>query len=86
MAQMIPRLALTRAEDYEAIEVLRRYLADASSIVRTFSLQALTDLSDHDENLREEVVSLLRSALRTGTLAMKSRARKLLQRLGVKYV
>jgi hypothetical protein len=86
IAQMLPRLALTRTEKYEAIEVLRRYLGDSSSIVRTFSLQALTDLSDHDANLRQEVMSLLRSALRTGTPAMKSRARKLLKRLGAKHV
>ncbi|HSQ21044.1 MAG TPA: HEAT repeat domain-containing protein [Blastocatellia bacterium] len=86
VAQMLPRLALTRTEEYKAVEVLRRYLDDPSSIVRTFSLQALTELSDHDENLRDEVISLLRSALRTGTPAMKSRARRLLKRIGAKSV
>lgn len=82
IAQMLPRLALTRREEYQAVEVLRRYLDDPSSIVRTFSLQALADLSTHDQDLRAEVISLLRSVLRTGTPAMKSRARKLLKRLG----
>ena len=86
IAQMLPRLALTRTETNEAVELLRRYLDDSSSIVRTFSLQALADLSDHDENLREDVIGLLRRALRTGTPAMKSRARKLLKRLAAKYV
>lgn len=86
IAQMVPRLALTRTEQYQVLDVLRRYLEDSSSIVRTFSLQALTDLSDHDEKLRGKVVKLLRRALRTGTPAMKSRARKLLKRLGAKYV
>jgi HEAT repeat protein len=86
IAQMLPRLALTKTEQYEAVKALRRYLDDSSSIVRTFSLQALTDLSDHDEKLRGKVVKLLRRALRTGTPAMKSRARKLLKRFGAQLV
>jgi predicted thioredoxin/glutaredoxin len=81
IAEILPTLTLTRTEEYEAIGVLRRYLADSSSIVRTFSLQALTDLSDHDENLRKEIINLLRRAVRTGTPAMKSRARTLLKRI-----
>ncbi len=82
MAQMLPRLALTPVERGEAARVLKGYLNDASSIVRTCALQALAELSDDDGNLREEVVRLLRSATRTGSPAMKSRARRLLERLG----
>jgi hypothetical protein len=84
MAQMLPRVALTRTERREAVRVLMNYGGDASSIVRTFTLQALAELSDNDESLRGEVLDLLQSAIRTGTPAMKRRGRKLLERLGAK--
>jgi HEAT repeat protein len=82
LAQMLPRLTLTLTEQSEVMRVFRRYLDDASSIVRTFTLQALAELSDRDRGIRKAVVVLLRKAVRSGTPAMKSRARKLLERLG----
>jgi hypothetical protein len=78
---MLPRLTLTTAERRRAAASLRTYLNDPSSIVRTFTLQALADLSVHDGALREEVVELLQQAARSGTAAMKARARKLLKQL-----
>ena len=80
LAQMIPRLKLTTPERQRAAEALRRYLDDRSSIVRTFTLQALTDLSQNDPSLRAETKQLLEHALRSGTPAMKARARHLLKR------
>jgi HEAT repeat protein len=82
MAQLLPRLALTPTERRKAVRLLMKYGGDASSIVRTLTLQALVELSPGDEKLRRHVVDLLRSALRTGTPAMKSRARKLLEQVG----
>lgn len=84
MAQMLPRLQLTPTERRGAVRLLLKYRGDASSIVRTFALQALVELSVGDEKLRRKVAALLRSALRTGTPAMRSRARKLLGRLAAK--
>ena len=78
LAAVIPRLHLTVAERNKAAATLRRYLEDSSSIVRTFALQGLVDLSAHDDNLRREVVELLHQAVGAGTPAMKARARKLL--------
>jgi HEAT repeat protein len=82
MAQILPRLSLTSTERGKAVRLLMKYRDDASSIVRTFALQALVELSAGNEQLRRKVVGLLRSALRTGTPAMRSRARKLLDRAG----
>lgn len=81
LAQMIPRLKLNAAERKRAADALRRYLDDRSSIVRTFALQALADLSQHDAGLRCETQRLLEEALRSGTAAMKARARKLLKQM-----
>ena len=83
LALLAPRLPLTSVERVRAAAHLRRYLAGRSSIVRTFALQALADLSAHDPALRDEVVELLHNAARSGTAAMKARARKLLKQLGL---
>ena len=79
LAQMVPRLSLTAAERQRAAATLELYLEDRSSIVRTFALQALTDLSQYDASLRGHVRKLLEEALRSGSAAMKARARKLLK-------
>ena len=49
IAQMIPRLRLTPSERDEAVQILMTYLRDSSSIVKTFSMQALADLGRFDE-------------------------------------
>jgi len=79
LAQMIPRLQLTSLERQRAAEALRRYLDDRSSIVRTWSLNALAELSQNDATLRSETKQLLEDAVRSGTAAMRARARKLLK-------
>lgn len=83
VAQMLPRLTLTRAERSAVVSVLKGYLKDKSSIVRTSAMQALADLAEHDEHLRGEVIDLLQSLMRTGTPAMKSRGRTLFKQFGV---
>ena len=52
-----------------------------SSIVRTFALQGLTDLTAQEPSLTPIVLDLLMSAERNGTPAMKARSRKLLHEL-----
>jgi HEAT repeat protein len=60
LAQMIPRLQLTRSERHRAAEALRRYLDDASSIVKTFALQGLAELAKVDPSLASEPRKSLR--------------------------
>jgi hypothetical protein len=81
VAQMLPRLRLTAAEKRQAVVILTEYLRDKSSIVRTFSMQALSDLAADDAVLRGEVRPLIERLTRTGTPAMRARGRKLLIKL-----
>ena len=79
LCAMVPRLPLAPSERHTAAAAFRDYLNDRSSIVRTFALQALYDLAQQEPSLRDEVVELLHAALKSGTAAMKARARKLLK-------
>jgi len=81
LAAMVPRLSLTASERQRAAELLKGYLADRSSIVKTFALQGLADLAQQDASMRGAVIELLRESVRSGTPAMRARGRKLLARL-----
>lgn len=81
LAVIVPRLSLSARERQCASSLLQEYLKDRSSIVKTFALQGLTDLSKNDASLKANVQELLRVSARTGTPAMKARSRKLLLHL-----
>jgi hypothetical protein len=81
---MLPRLELTEKERETAVEILLHYLDDDSRIVKTFSMQALADLAQTDASLRPRVVPLLEELTETGSSAMKSRGRRLLQTLATR--
>ena len=48
VAQMLPRLKVTPNEQKVVLRILMAYLKDGSSIVKTFSMQALADLAMRD--------------------------------------
>jgi hypothetical protein len=75
---MIPRLPLTPADRKRALALLEQYLNDRSSIVKTCSLQGLSEMAQSDPRIQSQVRGLIEQASRTGTPAMKARARKLL--------
>jgi hypothetical protein len=81
LAFTIPRLGLTVQECCRAAAVLRTYLDDQSSIVKTAALHGLADLTRQNPDSLLEVVDLLRVAGRSGTPAMRARSRILLKRL-----
>jgi len=81
VAQMFPRLELNREEQAVVVEVLLHYLNDKSKIVKTFSMQALADFAERDASLRTKVIKLLEELTTTGSPAMRSRGRKLLEKL-----
>jgi HEAT repeat protein len=83
LALMVPRMALSKPEAQRAAAALHRYLDDRSSIVKTLALQGLADLARQDPNLREPARRVFEESLRTGTAAMKARARKLLKKLNI---
>lgn len=79
VAQMLPRLELTTAERNRAVELLLGYLDDDSSIERTFAMQALAELALQDDALRGRVTPILERLSVTGTAAMRSRGRRLVE-------
>jgi hypothetical protein len=82
LAQIVPRLKLTKAERGRAVGLLREYLEDRSGIVRVCAMTSLDELAEGDPALREEVDELLRGFTKSGTPAVKARARILLARPG----
>ena len=78
LAQIIPRLPLGQRERVRATTAFESFLGDRSSIVRTFAIQALVELSRGTPEIEADLIDLLERACRTGTPAMKARSRKLL--------
>jgi len=81
VAQMLPRVDLNADEHAAAYAVLLGYLDDQSRIVKTFAMQALADLAEDDAALRPQMIELLENLIQTGSPAMQSRGRTLLERL-----
>jgi hypothetical protein len=81
IAQIMPRLSLTRSQRTQAIRRLWGYLNDPSVIVRVSALQALAELSVRDSRLREEIIPLIKRVMTKGTAAERARGRKLLGEL-----
>jgi HEAT repeat protein len=81
LAQMVPRLDLSRKDRIRAAAALRRHLADESSIVKASAMQALADLASADGDLVPDIRKLLTTLTASGTAAMRARGRKLLRRL-----
>jgi hypothetical protein len=81
LAEMVPRLKLTAGERRSAYALLYSFLNDKSGIVRTFSMQAMYDLSLQDASLQPDTREMLERMTATGTPAMKSRGKKLLAQL-----
>jgi hypothetical protein len=83
LVQMVARLPLNDHERAETLFVLKGYLSDDSSIVKTSTMQAIADLVASDERLHAETIRLFESLIREGTPAMKSRGRNLLKGFGI---
>lgn len=81
LAQLLPRLELSRKDRTMAAAILRRYLEDRSRIVKTFAMQGLFDLDIQDNRLLAPVRRVMVSLTKTGSPAMKSRGRKLLRQI-----
>ena len=81
LAPVLPRLTLTISECRRVAEILRSYLEDQSSIVKTCALQGLADLTRQNASLLPEVIDLLQIHSRSGTPAMRARCRILLRKL-----
>jgi len=79
LAQILPRLGLDPLEKKEIVKYLFLYLDDRSKIVVTFAIQALTDLAVEDKKMQPRIIRVLKQFVQTGSPAVKSRSRKLLE-------
>ncbi len=84
LAQMLPRLELSRNELDGVISLLRGYLGDKSSIVKVCAMQALVELAARDPGLLSSIRPVIEAARRNGSPAMRSRGKKLLGVFGSK--
>jgi hypothetical protein len=57
---------------------MQSYLDDESSIVKTFVMQALTDIAMQDRSYTNKVRNQVKRLMKEGSPAMKSRGKKLL--------
>lgn len=80
-AQICARLKMSRGQRQQVVAILESYLDDRSAIVKTFAMQALTDLALADDNLLPIVARHIQELTQTGTPAMRARGRKLQVRL-----
>ena len=81
LAVLAPRLPLNTKERQLVSSLLKSYLQDRHSIVKTLALQGLANLAQTDPSLRMETKEILQQACKSGTAAMKARSRKLLKNL-----
>jgi hypothetical protein len=81
VAQMLPRLNLNVDERTHVFSILAGFLNDKSKIVRTFSLQSMADLAEDEKHLRKQLIPILKESINNGSPSMKSRARRLLEKL-----
>jgi HEAT repeat protein len=77
LAQMLPRLLMSRSQRREVVVALERYFSDRSAIVRVSALQAIVELSENDRSLEALARDRLDQAMR-GSAAERARARLLL--------
>ncbi|MBC8345948.1 MAG: hypothetical protein ISR89_01600 [Candidatus Marinimicrobia bacterium] len=81
LAQIIPRLSLSKKEKEQLIYVFESLLKNKSRILVTFSMQAMVDLSNGNKELKNQIFPIIQDLTKTGSGAMRSRGRKLLKQM-----
>ncbi len=81
LALTIFRTPLSKSETERAVAILRMWLDDKSSIVKTCAMHGLAGLTRWEPSLLPEVMDMLRVLSRSGTPAMRARGRILLKRM-----
>ena len=81
MAQISPRLDLTKSEEKQILELLKRLLSHKSKIVRVSAMDAMAAFAERDETIVDKVKEIIKEQMKSGIPSILSRGRKLLQRL-----
>jgi hypothetical protein len=80
IAQIMPRLNLTKWERERAFSIIEGYLTSQSAIVQACSLECLYDLGEKDTTLRKKAVEYLQQGLASSFKAVRARSQKILSR------
>jgi hypothetical protein len=79
LAQILPHLNLTKDQVKQVAQIWQDdFYNSTSSIVKTFSLQAMHDIAVHHPELQPVFDEMIAYALQNGTAAMRARAKRLL--------
>lgn len=81
MAQVSPRLECSESEETELIKLLKKLLLHKSKIVRVSAMDSLAVFAERNNSILNEVIEIIKVQQETGSPAVQSRGRKLLQRL-----
>jgi hypothetical protein len=81
LAQILPRLELTKKERQQVFDILVSFLDDDSRIVKTFAMQGLADIAEMDRSYLPRVVRIVERLMASGIPAIQSRGKKLLPQL-----
>jgi len=81
MAQVSPRLDLSKSEEKQIIELLKRLLSHKSKIVRVSAMDAIASFAERDKTIVDEVREIIRIQMKSGAPSILSRGRKLLHQL-----
>lgn len=81
IAQILPRFRLTQREREKVFNLMFNYLDDKSQIVKTFAMQALTDIAMQDIAYIDRVRTIVHNLMENGAPSQKSRGKKLLKTL-----
>ncbi len=81
MAQISPRLDLTKSEEKKIVELLKKLLSHKSKIVRVSAMDAMASFAERDEMIIDEVKKIIKAQMESGVPSILSRGCKLLQRL-----
>lgn len=82
LAQIFSYLDVNKKEVGQIMKILSFFLErNSSAIVRTFSIQTLTDLAEKDASLRPEVIGIIENVMKSGSPAIISRGKRLIKRL-----
>lgn len=81
MAQIAPRLKYNESQENVIIESLKSYLVHNSKIVQVSAMESLATIAERNTSILNEVIEIITKHTETGSPAVQSRGRKLLQRL-----
>jgi hypothetical protein len=76
LGMVVPRVAHTRMQRLRAARTMSLLAGDESNVVRCSAVEGMGLLALREPSLRDEAEELVERFLREGTLAMKSRARR----------